>query len=232
MKVKVGMLLSLISVLVCLSVAVAAPPPGAPNGPAEIMNLYIENSFAKNLQGTVDLFENSPQTFFHINGIYYFTVDKDQSVFQIVPDKNYIDGWNNIHDGFEAYFGSLVEALSVKTITRTKGQGMSAPLDGGDKIDGETNYVILAKFYVDNEGNTGYGIVHGLDQFRIKHDRITNINNVEKTVFMTPEESAYVDTLTTNAKLQWGLNRACELKNSVFASIDVEKRYDIELNCP
>jgi hypothetical protein len=208
-----------------------ATPAGGPKSAEDIMNQYVQNTFAKNVDGTMALFENRADTYFHINGVLYFTVDKDQSLFQIAPDKNYIDGWNNIHDGFANYFAGLIDVLSIKIVTRTKGQGMNAPLDGGDKIDGETNYVLLAKFYVDNEGHTGYGIVHGLDQFRIKHERISNINNVEKTVFLTPDESAHLDTLTTNAKLQWGLNRTCELKNSVFASIDVEKRYDVELNC-
>ena len=202
-----------------------------PGGAQDIMDQYVQRTLAKDLQGTMDLFEDSANTYFHINGILYFTVDNDQSLFQIAAGKNDVDGWSSIQQGFSDYFAVLVEALPVQIVTRTEGQGLKAPLDGRGKIDGETNYLLLAKFYVDDQGHTGYGIVHGLDQFRIKHGRIANINNLEKSVFLSADESAYLDTLTIPAKQQWARQRTCELAASVFSSIDVEKRFDIGLPC-
>ena len=202
------------------------------DGAERVINSYIDRSFAKDLNGTLNLFEVSLDTYYHVNGIFYFTVDKNQAVFQVASARNYGDGWLAVRQGFADYFTTLVEALSVKTVVRTEGQGMNAPLDGGDKIQGETSYAILAKFIVDAQGHTGYAIVHGLDQFRIKHNKINNVNNLEKTVFLTQQESDYLDSLTSRAaKINWGRQRTCELKNSVFATIDIEKRYDLALPC-
>jgi hypothetical protein len=215
-----------------LSLAVAAPliAQNGPNNAAAVINSYITNAYAKNLDGVTAVFANSPSTYFHINGIYYFTVDSGQSVFQIASDHLYADGWTSIYSGFANYFSSLVTALSVKTIVRT--QDLSDPIDGGDKLDGETNYVILAKFILDSQGSTGWAIVHGLDQFRIKNGHISNINNFEKDVFLSAQESAALDSMPSDAaRIGWAQARACQLYNSVYTSIDQEKRWPIGLNC-
>lgn len=210
----------------------AAAADGKPKTTLDVIQAYEERSFARDLDGTTSLFANDEDVYFHINNIHYFTIDADQDIFQIVNARSYIDGWDGIHQGFSDYFDFLVQALDVRTTTRTSGPGMGAPLDGGAAIDGETNYLILARFYLDAEGTTGWAIVHGLDQFRVKHHKITNINNIEKTVFLTTQESAGLDAMASDAaRIAWARDRTCELVNSVFATIDAEKRDDIGLAC-
>jgi hypothetical protein len=222
--------LTLAAVIGCLPIAAAmASQPTKAQGPTEsIMKSYAENAYAQDVPATLAVFENSPSTYFHINGIFYFTIDRQQEIYQISDGSLYGDGWDDLYSKFETYMAGLDKALSVKTTYRTNGQGMFAPLDGGDKIDGETNYVILAKF-----SGVGYAIVHGVDQFRIKNNKIANIVNMEKTVFLTPDESIELDALPTDDdQISWAVHRTCELKKSVFRTADMEKRYDIELDCP
>ncbi len=88
-------------------------------------------SFGKDLNGTLKLFEVSLDTDFHVNGIFYGTVDKNQGVFQTASAKYYVDGWVGVRQGFADYFASLFEALPVEAVVRTEGHGMNVTVQVG-----------------------------------------------------------------------------------------------------